>query len=221
MIPFTAIDQPVLDVLAARVKTDFESNEGAHDFHHLRRVASLARRIAEAEGADPSVAQAAALVHDYHRLLDDYGVGQPADAALAAISRVLRDCGITDEEVTRRVIECVAFTDKYLCAGDQVIAPSAEAAAVRDADNLDAIGAVGIARALTFGAHLGEPIWVDDEPIRDVYEHGRAPSVIHHFHEKLLHLADEMTTCAGKEIAIERHEYVEDFSRRIRSEWTG
>lgn len=220
MTNFESLDEHTIATIADRVRADFDANEGAHDFHHLRRVAALARQIATAEGGDPSIAEAAALVHDYHRLLDDHGIGQPADAAAATIGSALRDCGITDRAVRNQIMECVAFTDKYLCAGDQVTAPTVEAAAVRDADNLDAIGAVGIARALTFGAHLGEPIWVEDVPIRSSYEHGHAPSVIHHFHEKLLHLADEMTTSTGKELADERHDYVAEFSRRLRAEWS-
>lgn len=215
----SGIDTATLGRIGDQVRTDFAAAEGAHDFEHARRVAELARRIAIEEGADPGVAYAAGLVHDYHRLLPNHGVGQPAEAAIHLIEQALTDCGLTDSQLLR-IIECVAFTDKYQCAGDTVSAPSSEAAAVRDADNLDAIGAIGIARALTFGAHLNEPIWVDGVPIRDSYEHGHAPSVIHHFHEKLLHLADEMTTQTGKEIAIDRHTYVEEFSRRLRAEWT-
>jgi len=207
-----------LDVLRRIVERDFRRADRAHDFDHIERVERLAARLAAAEGGDVDLARAAALVHDYHRLDGAYGLGSSGDSGNAAARVALEACGAPDP-VIRLIAECVAYTDQYAIAGDELVAPSIEAAVVRDADNLDAMGAIGIARAFVFGATLDEPMWRPDAPVRRSYDRGHAPSVIHHFYEKLLLLHDELGTEAGRALGAVRHAELERFVEAFRAEW--
>jgi uncharacterized protein len=117
------------------------------------------------------------------------------------------------------VLECVAFTRRHSFAGHALGEPSVEAMVVRDADNLDALGAVGIARAFMYGGALAEPMWIPELPVADRYEPGRSRSVVHHFHEKLLRLRDDMLTPTARRQAAERHAFLEEFLDRFLSEW--
>ena len=207
-----------LALLRAKVRADFVVADRAHDFDHLERVERLAARLADIEGCDVDLARPAALVHDYHRLDGNHGLGTAGDDGAQRASRVLETCGYSDEMISA-ICACVAYTDRYQISGDALIPPSPEAAVVRDADNLDAMGAVGVARAFAFGAVIDEPMWRPEEPHRDRYDRGVAPSVIHHFYEKLLHLRDELTTSAGRNLGQARHAEMERFVASFEAEW--
>ena len=94
---------------------------------------------------------------------------------------------------------------------------SVEQRIVRDADMLDALDAVGIARAFMFGGRLGEPLWAT-EPISDTFQPGHTASIVHHFHEKLLYLHREMLTDEGRRIAIERTQFMLGYLDALREE---
>jgi uncharacterized protein len=209
-----------LSLLRERVRADFVGADRAHDIDHLERVERLAARLADLEGCDVNLVRSAALVHDYHRLKGQHGLGTTGDDGTASAGLVLESCGYSVEMVTA-ICVCVAYTDRYQISGDVLIPPSPEAAVVRDADNLDAMGAVGIARAFAFGAVIDEPMWRPDEPVRDRYDHGVAPSVIHHFYEKLLHLCDELTTSSGRDLGQARHAELQRFVASFEAEWLG
>lgn len=207
-----------LEVLRSVVREDFSAADRAHDIDHIERVERMAARLARDEGGDVAVARAAALVHDYHRLDGEHGLGTTGAGGYAATQQALKACG-ADEEAMSAIVDCIAFTDRYAIAGDDTIAASIEAAVVRDADNLDAMGAIGIARAFSFGATLNEPLWNPSEKVGDGYDRGHAPSVLHHFYEKLLHLQDELTTAAAQAIGATRHLELERFVKSFRAEW--
>ncbi len=200
------------------VREDFTAADRAHDIDHIERVERMAARLAWEESGDASVARAAALVHDYHRLDGAHGLGSSGTGGYAAGRQALEACGASEEAI-RAIADCVAYTDRYAIAGDETTAPSVEATVVRDADNLDAMGVIGIARAFSFGATLGEPMWKPDEKVRETYHRGHAPSVLHHFYEKLLHLRDELTTPAAQAIGATRHLELERFVESFRAEW--
>jgi uncharacterized protein len=94
-----------------------------------------------------------------------------------------------------------------------------EEAILHDADTLDALGAVGIARAFMFGGLLQEPLWRSDVEISSTYQRGSTASVIHHFYEKLLRLRDDMATVTGKDLATRRHDYMVAFLAQLSDEW--
>jgi uncharacterized protein len=156
------------------------------------------------------VITAASYLHDFHRLDDS-----------RAWERIEESLGDVDFPLVRRkaVLECVRLTRSYSFSGKNINSLPIEARIVRDADNLDAIGAIGIARAFMFGGIMAEKMWAPHEPIRDRYESGRAPSVIHHFFEKLVKLRDDMRTDTGRALATDRHELLTEFVSRFREEW--
>lgn len=172
----------------------FEGNSGGHDAGHSLRVYSLAMRIADTQPeCDRTVVALAALLHD----ADDYKLFNTTDNANARA--FLQKNGIKPEtiELICEAINSVSFSKNRTKAPETI-----EGQIVQDADRLDALGAIGIARTFAFGG-----------------EHGRSiESTIEHFHQKLLLLKDGMNTPEAKAIAKERHAYLEDFLRRYERE---
>lgn len=182
-----------------------------HDIHHLDRVARNARALAGTEGADIEVVECAAFVHD----LDRTGEKDPLAAArlhLAAIG--------ARAPFIERVLEVVErHKDKSFQAGG--IRPrSKEAAVLSDADKLEAIGAIGIARAFSYGGLKGRPLW-DGAPTTtpDVYVSGANGTTLQHFYDKLLRLQPDFHTPTARAWAKERHAFLEAFLREFYREW--
>jgi len=188
-----------------------DEDSSGHDADHAWRVFNLGKRIAETENADIEVVGAGALTHDIHRIMGEDGEHvDPADS-LPAVRAVLESAGYPEAKIPR-VLHCVEVHDEYEFRGMERPAETIEAEVLRDADNLDAIGAVGIARNFAFTGIVGNPLW---KPDSDEY------SGIEHYYDKLVHLEEEMNTREGKEIAKNRHEYLKNFVDRFESEWYG
>ena len=186
-------------------KTVFAADSSGHDFHHTLRVHALARSIALAEGADVAIVELAALLHD----VDDHKLSpETADTKQNAVD-FLRSHDFSAEKIQRivHIIEQVSFSKNTLPPD------SLEAMCVQDADRMDAIGAIGIARTFAFGGSHGRAIF---DPEGD-----NSGSSIAHFHEKLLKLRDRMNTSTGKAMALHRHEYLEQFLEEFHKEWLG
>ncbi len=208
-----------LHALTTTVRAMFGHDVVAHDFAHLERVARNATRLLEIEAGDRFVVLAACLLHDLHRILErDRGEHVAPEQAEAEVRSLLAAHAV-DEPTVAHICACIDATERYRCAGDVIDASSmsAEQRIVRDADMLDALGAVGIARAFMFGGRLGEPLWVA-EPIHDTFQPGHTASIVHHFHEKLLHLHREMLTDEGRRIAIERTRLMLGYLDALREE---
>lgn len=213
-------DRETIERVRATVAEDLAGDATGHDLTHLDRVARLGVALAEHEGADPAVVAVAAYCHDLHRLIER-GEGHVRHVASSAVEELVRAALARARVPTAQVepvVACVAFCGRHGFTGDHD-SGSLEACVLRDADNLDAIGAVGIARAFVFGVALGEPMWVPDADAAQHYEPGRTSSVLHHFEEKLLHLRDDMLTRAGRAVADERHAVLERFVTQFRREW--
>lgn len=215
-----------MDAFAARIRSQvshhFDDDRGGHDLSHLDRVYGLAEQLRSREGGDSGVLAVACYVHDFHRALErESGSYDGADARHAVDDMIVETLTAIEypPDLVSHVCECVAFTDRYSFAGHALEPPSLEARILRDADNLDAIGAIGVARAFMFGGILGEPIWSDETAPNQLYEAGVSSSIVHHFHEKLLRIKDDMLTAAGKELAAERHEFMVVFLTQLRDEW--
>lgn len=207
----------LIDALRAHLGREFGPQCVGHALDHLDRVYRLADEISRHEGGDLVVLTAASYLHDYHRVVEREG---RADEAIveARIVDALEAVAFPGDRFDA-VLSCIAFTDRYSFAGHALKASSLEAKIVRDADNLDAIGAVGIARAFMFGGHLGEPLWVAGVAPETTYRSGITSSVIHHFFEKLLLVRDDMLTSTGRALANARHDYMLDYLTRLQSEW--
>lgn len=203
------------------VKEAFQGEGSGHDVHHVLRVRDTAMRIHEEERkGDPFRIELGALLHDVGdpKLHD----GDP-EAGRKTLERWVRDLGLEkdEKESVLRLVEHVSF--KGSGVKDQV--PDEETAIVQDADRLDAIGAIGIARTFAFGGSRGRPIHLPEEGASghdsyDAYLRSQSPTIAH-FHEKLLLLKDRMKTPAGRRIAEERHRFMERFLERFHKEWEG
>ncbi len=187
------MDQDIIEKIKAYVQGLFAEDSGGHDTTHTLRVYENAMKIASSEECDMETVALAALLHD----ADDHKLFDTED--LYNARAFLRSAGISGdkEEKICRVISEVSFS------ANRDRAPSSiEAMIVRDADRLDAMGAIGVARTFAYGGL-----------------HGRKLSdSVEHFREKLLLLKDMMTTDMGREMAEKRHAFLEDFLREYEEE---
>lgn len=200
-----------VDAITDGVLATVGDDSTGHDMDHARRVYLLGSKLAESTGAEAAVVQAAALTHDLHRSFE--GAGEYVDPAetLPAIRALLEASDFPPERIPA-VLHCVEVHDEYGFRGIDRPAETLEAEVLRDADNLDAIGAVGIARNFAFTGVVGNPLW---DPAGESY------SGLGHFDDKLLNLIDEMHTEAAREIAEDRHAFLEAFKDRFEQEWYG
>ncbi|MBR2889582.1 MAG: HD domain-containing protein [Oscillospiraceae bacterium] len=183
----------------------FSEDCGGHDLDHTLRVYRMALHLAEAEGADLEIAALAALLHD----VDDRKVSPQTSENLDRASHFLWSNGVS-EEMFRRVI--LIIYEISFSQGHRV-PETLEGKCVQDADRLDAMGAIGIARTFAYGGSKGRRM---HDPA------GRDPlTSVNHFHEKLLKLAELMNTDSAREIARERHRYMEEYLERFQREWDG
>lgn len=186
------------------------ADSSGHDMHHVWRVFRLTQRFADALDADRVVVGCAVLTHDLHRVLGD-DTGCAPEETLEEVDRVLEDAGVS-RDLVPPIRHCVAVHDDIAFRGDDPQPETVEAEILRDADNLDAMEAVGIARTFAFGGVHGTPLW---DPRGDEY------SQLYHFEDKLLRLRDELHTEPARELAEGRHAFLEAFYERFRAEWHG
>ncbi|MFB6071937.1 MAG: HD domain-containing protein [Halobacterium sp.] len=223
----TDSDDELFERVADEMAVHLDGDDSGHDLQHAWRVNRVGTRIADAEGADRRVVGVAALVHDLHRVRGD-GFTHPEET-IPEVREILADAGVP-EALRDPVCHCVAVHEEYDFEDDPLTADTLEADVLQDADNLDAIGAVGVARAFQFSGAHGNRLWDPDRPLPgdgDAYEKDAgvdddAPgSTYHHVHAKLLRLHENMNTATGREMAAERHAFLEEFAERFEREWFG
>lgn len=202
------------------VKEELQGAEGGHDWWHIYRVWQQAKHIATAETADVLVVELGALLHDiadskFHNGNEDIG---PAKAA-AFLQTLEVPAGIIAQ--VENIIRHISFKG----GNQERTFFSAELAIVQDADRLDAIGAIGIARAFNYGGFKNRALYDPEikpnmQMTKEEYKSSTAPTITH-FYEKLLLLKDRMNTATGKKLAEERHAFMELFLERFYKEWEG
>jgi uncharacterized protein len=192
----------------------YEGKDPAHDFTHALRVWRTATAIAEAEGADPTIVALASLLHDAASGPKNRGRDEAEERVLERIEELLKRWGYPDE-----VIEGVLYAVEVHSYSKGIEAATLEARVLQDADRLDAIGAIGIARVFMTGGALGRPLYNPDDP----FCRGREPDDgmwnLDHFFSKLLKLEEGMHTPTGKRLATRRGEvlrrYLTDLEEEI------
>ncbi|MCE5267834.1 MAG: HD domain-containing protein [Planctomycetaceae bacterium] len=211
-----------MDIIAPtadHVKALLSGEGSGHDWWHTERVWRMAKRIGEAEGADLLVVELAALLHD----IADWKFHGGDSSVGPKLAREWLGPHVAPA-VMQHVCEILASISFKGAAVEQPVL-SLEGRAVQDADRLDAIGAIGIARAFAYGGSKGRPIY---DPTSKPVEHRTAESylrsngtTINHFYEKLLLLKDRMNTATGRAIAEQRHEFMEEYLRQFYEDWEG
>lgn len=198
------IDNQTLADAETYVLAFFSDDASGHDAHHSLRVRRTAVRIAEAEGARTDLVALAALLHD----VDDHKLSPATSASLGNARAFLAAHHVNEPDATAvlTAIREVSFSQ------NKGARPSTlESACVRDADRLDAIGAIGVARTFAFGGAHGRAL---HDP------NGRDPNTtIQHFYDKLLQLKDLMCTSAGRALAEERDAFTRGFLDEFLAEW--
>lgn len=198
------------------VEEIFEKDYGGHDFFHTLRVMRIAKYIAKIEGANTEIVELASLLHD----VDDYKItGKNMDSVENAC-KLMNKYNI-DKQVQLQVtdiIKTISFK-----ANDTEIPSSIEGKVVQDADRLDALGAIGIARAFAYGGSRDNMIYNPNikpnlNMNSDEYVKNKT-TTINHFYEKLLLLKDMMNTETGYNIAIKRDQFMRDFLEEFYQEW--
>jgi len=208
----------ILSATENYIRQTFETECSGHDWWHIYRVWKLAVQIQKNEGGDLFIVEMAALLHD----LDDWKL-KSGNHLENKTQQWLEKLEVTKVEQTKiiEVIQQVSFKG----AGVETPALSAEAKIVQDADRLDAIGAIGIARTFAYGGNKNRLIYNPEiKPEMhenfEAYKNSTAPT-INHFYEKLLLLKERLNTDSAKEIAKGRHKFMENFLQRFFEEWEG
>ena len=206
-------------IAVAAARNYYEGADAVHDFDHVLRVLALAERIGRAEGASLAIVRAAALLHDIGRgQAEADGLNHAAIAADQA-RKILAEQPPAKVEAVAHAIVAHRFR-----AGPEPA--TLEAQVLFDADKLDAIGAVGVARAFAYGGAHGQRLWAPIETV-DVarwMEEGDDANVhtpVHEFVVKLSRLKERLFTPTGQAIAEERHAYMVDFFKQLEAEVRG
>jgi uncharacterized protein len=190
----------------------------AHDWHHVERVEALAERLCGevAADVDERTVELAVLFHDIGRAREDRGeVDDHAAWGAREAREVLADHGVPPSRV-----DAVCHAVRVHRYSTDGVPETPEAELLCDADNLDALGAVGVARVFTYGGELGTPIHDPDlPPAAD--DTAAGATGFNHLHAKILSLPERMYTDAGRELAVDRRAYVESFLDRFEREVTG
>lgn len=201
----------------AFVKDQLKDAEAGHNWSHIERVWKLSKKIAEIEGGNLKIVELSALLHD---IADPKFHNGDENLALEISRNFLETQAVSEEEIEAvlYIIKNISFKNR----GDFQGEPSKELQIVQDADRLDAIGAIGIARTFHFGGFKNNPIYDPEiKPnllmTKEEYKKSEG-TTINHFYEKLLLLKDLMNTETGRKIAEKRHQFMLQFLEQFYSE---
>jgi uncharacterized protein len=210
----------LIDTTILFVKETLAQAEGGHDWFHIERVYKNALLIAGSENCDLEIVQLGALLHD----IADSKFHNGDETIGPKTARTFLEAQNVSSETIDHVI---AIIENISFKGGRVERKfsSIELDIVQDADRLDAIGAIGIARTFNYGGFKNRTLYNPEiapnlSMTKEEYKNNEAPT-INHFYEKLLLLKDKMNTKTGKQIAQERHRYMEGFLEQFYAEWEG
>ncbi len=213
-------DSEIVNKTILFVKAKLDNAEGGHDWFHIERVFKNALLIADGEGCNLMIVKLGALLHD----IADSKFHDGDETVGPKIAREFLETQNLDEVSLNHVIQIM---ENISFKGGNVLKEfsSKELDIVQDADRLDAIGAIGIARAFNYGGFKNRPLYNPKiapnlHMSKEEYKNSEAPT-LNHFYEKLLLLKDKMNTETAKKIAKDRHHYMEGFLSQFYAEWDG
>ena len=209
---------PLLQQIETIVRDKFSKQEGSHDWFHIDRVRRTALYLQSIEGGSAECIELAALLHDYS---DHKYNGGDFDAGSREVLALLRSLGASADlaQQVAQIVRVVSY--KGVHVPDSMT--NLEGQIVRDADRLDAIGAIGIARAFSYGGSKGRALYDPNvaptmHQSKEAYAQDKGHT-INHFYEKLLLLKDRMETPTAQKLAAQRHAVMEQFIVQFRQEW--
>ena len=210
----------IIDNTILFVKQQLENAEGGHDWFHIERVYKNALLIAEGEDCDLTVVKLGALLHD----IADSKFHGGDETVGPKTARVFLESQNVSEDI---ILHVIAIIENISFKGGNFEKKfnSKELEIVQDADRLDAIGAIGIARTFNYGGFKNRPLYNPNiQPNmnmnKEEYKNSESPT-LNHFYEKLLLLKDKMNTETGKKIAQKRHDFMVTFLSQFYAEWDG
>ena len=210
----------IIDKTCKFVEDKLAGEGSGHDWWHIFRVWTLAKKIAVEEKAQVEIVELGALLHD----IADWKFHDGDDSIGPAIAREFLNNHNVEPNLSDSVIEIIS-TVSYKGAGGATPMKTLEGKIVQDADRLDAIGALGIARTFAYGGYKNRLIYHPDEKpvLHESYEDYKKNEghTINHFYEKLLLLKERMNTNTGKRIAEGRHKFMQSFLDQFYKEWDG
>lgn len=210
----------LIEHTSAFVKQQLTNAEGGHDWFHIERVYNNSLLIAKTEPVNLLVVQLGALLHD----IADSKFHDGDETVGPKVARTFLESENVAEDIIQHVINIIENIS-FKGGNFNATFASAELQVVQDADRLDALGAIGIARTFNYGGFKNRAIYDPEiapnlKMTKDEYKNTTAPT-INHFYEKLLLLKNKMNTETGKRIAQKRHEYMEQFLNQFYNEWNG
>jgi len=212
--------QEIIQNTVEFVKYTLSDAEGGHDWWHIYRVWKSAKHIAQNEEVDLFIVELGALLHD---IADSKFHGGDENIGPMRAREFLQSMQVDEVVIDHieKIISNISFKGGQLPQNFK----SPELDVIQDADRLDAIGAIGIARTFNYGGHKGRTIYNPDikpnlQLTKEEYKSSDAPT-LNHFYEKLLLLKDRMNTRTGKEMALKRHDFMLSYLDQFYKEWDG
>ena len=213
--------QQIISNTITFVKDTLNGAEGGHDWFHIQRVLNNAKLIAKFENVDLFIVSLGALLHD----IADAKFYDGDETVGPKMARDFLEGQKVDEDAILHVENIINYISykSSLEEGEKFTSPELDV--IQDADRLDAIGAIGIARCFNYGGFKNRALFDPEiapnlNMTKEEYKKSTAPT-INHFYEKLLQLKDKMNTVSGKKIAEERHQYMVNFLEQFYDEWNG
>lgn len=217
--PAADIDmQDALTRVKAFAEACFDGASGSHDWEHTLRVFRLCEKMGRAENADMDVLRAAAYLHDIGRVFQDASGGEVCHAEKGAqmAGPLVETLPLTDSQ-KRNIIHCIR-SHRFRNHHQPV---TVEAKILFDADKLDAIGAVGVARAFLFAGEVGARLHNPGIKVEDAIPYSKNDTGYREFKVKLCKIKDHMLTAEGRKLARKRHAFMDDFFNRFLDEYEG
>ena len=199
----------------------FSKDSSGHDISHLKRTMNTAIYLSEKEGGDKLIVGIAAFLHDIHRILQNESGNfvSPKDS-LYKVREILSHINLSEEQVDK-ICYCIEYHEEYNWNGNNV--NDLNALILQDADNLDAIGAIGIGRTFSYGGSHNVVMYDENTPLNTNTDYSESnddgPSTLHHFYYKLFKLGDNMNTKTAKDLANKRIEFMKIFVKEFLDEW--
>ena len=201
----------------------FSEESSGHDISHLTRTMNIAVNLCKKENGDELIVGISAFMHDIHRIMqNETGKFVSPKDSLSKVKEILSNTDL-NRNIIDKICYCIEFHENYNWNGNNV--EDINTLILQDADNLDAIGAIGVGRTFSYGGAHNVKMYDEETPLNSdenyAEENGDDPSTIHHFYHKLFKLANNMNTETARKQAIERTEFMKVFVNEFLQEWNG